>query len=205
VPLPVPRRDAPPPTLLEPYRRLDEAARLSEAGDHDAAIDILVALREGPLGAVAERRLIDALRRKGDVAGARDAVAEAIGARPGDASLLRALAEIERDSGDADSAETLYRAALSVGPDEPETTASFAELLRAAGRLGEARALLALAGSRHPNHAALLETRGLVERAFGDLEAAELCLRRALRASAGVAEAAKRVATALESVTPPTR
>ena len=205
MPLPATLRESPPPTLLEPYRRLDEAQRLAASGAFDAALAILADLISGPLAALAERRLVDTLRRKGDLGGAREALAEALAARPNDSQLLSQLAELERDAGDADSAETLYRAALAARPDAPETTAQFADLLRAAGRLSEARALLALAGASHPNNAALLETRGLVERALGDVEAAELCLRRALRASDGGADVTRRLADTLDSLRPPTR
>ena len=67
--------------------------------------------------------------------------------------------------------------------EAPEPVGALADLLRARGRLAEARALLATASGRHPNHAALLESRSLVEREAGDPEAAEICLKRAHRAS----------------------
>lgn len=183
MPLPALRPVAPPPAPLEPYRRLADADRLLGGGDIDGAIAIYAAHRAGPVGALAELRLGEALRLKGDLDGAREALSAAVAARPRDADALLALGDLERDAGEFGEAEQLYCGAVAVRPDAPEPVGALADLLRARGRLAEARALLATASGRHPNHAALLESRSLVEREAGDAEAADLCLKRAHRAS----------------------
>ncbi|MDR5739332.1 cellulose synthase subunit BcsC-related outer membrane protein [Caballeronia sp. LZ016] len=135
----------------------------------------------------------DAVRTRGDLAGAYDVIAPWLAAMPDNADLQAALGRMYTAAGDDRNALACYRAALARRPDD--TGLQGAAISAAAGvrdfRLAESIAKDAIAAA--PNDPALLAAIGRMYRAQGKLDLAAQFLQRSLvAANASVAAGSAR-------------
>ncbi|WP_250453685.1 cellulose synthase subunit BcsC-related outer membrane protein [Caballeronia sp. ATUFL_M2_KS44] len=135
----------------------------------------------------------DAVRTRGDLAGAYDVIAPWLAAMPDNADLQAALGRMYTSAGDDRNALACYRAALARRPDDAALQS--AAISAATGvrdfRLAESLAQQAMAAS--PNDPGLLAAIGRMYRAEGKLDLAAQFLQRSLvAANAPVAAGAGR-------------
>ncbi len=155
--------------------RLKEASRLSSAGKHEQAVEVLNALiRESPQMLDAREALARVLRAAGRPADAFDALHEADRLMPRTPQILLGLADLALEKGDVASARSYAQAAAAVG------AAGASEVLAEVGIAGkdfegarsEVRALLA----RDERSRAGWLLLANVEKEAGNLPAAEEAL-----------------------------
>lgn len=112
-------------------------------------------------------RQSDALRQRGDLAGAYDQLAPWLASHPDDVLLTSALARLYADAGDAKQALDLLRPLLEQNPDDPSLTLAAANAALQAGDLGYAGRLADAAIVMRPGSIEAQSTAARVYQAQG--------------------------------------